>query len=290
MGVVTLVEGSTFCVSDEQGDIEPGGEQGLFVLDTRVLSTWRLRVDGRVPQALMAYQGAPFGGTFLGRAGALLVRRDRYVGNGLREDVTLRNTGPEASFAELTVEVGCDFADLFEVRARRFGNRGRRTQRQDEGGLAFEVEWRGRSRGCRVDGGAEAAVHPGELVYRVTVPARGEWRATLWVTASVDGAAIEPEFRAGEQPRHAGPSRRLARWRERVPRIETDDPALRRTYERSTADLASLRIVEGGDTAVAAGAPWYMTLFGRDSILAAYGALLLDPELALGTARMLSRY
>ncbi|MET0929797.1 MAG: amylo-alpha-1,6-glucosidase, partial [Aeromicrobium sp.] len=62
---------------------------------------------------------------------------------------------------------------------------------------------------------------------------------------------------------------------------------------RSQQDLGALRIFETDDdslAAVAAGAPWFMALFGRDSLLTAYMALPVDRSLALGTLRTLARY
>src|SRR5215475_12978965 len=96
----TLIEGSTFCISDPGGDIQPGRPQGLFVRDTRVLSRWELTVDGKEPQPLSAQHAEPYAATFLARVppragkadSTLLVVRRRYVGDGMREDITIRNT------------------------------------------------------------------------------------------------------------------------------------------------------------------------------------------------------
>ena len=126
-GTVTLVEGSTFCISGPGGDIRPGRAQGLFVRDTRVLSRWELAVDGRTPQPLTVQQAEPYAAAFLGRmpppAGladsTLLVVRHRYVGDGMREDVIIRNTAPQPATCVLTLAAATDFADLFEVKDGR---------------------------------------------------------------------------------------------------------------------------------------------------------------------------
>jgi glycogen debranching enzyme len=314
MAETTLVEGSTFCVSDAGGDVEPGGTHGLYVLDTRLLTKWRLRLDGRAAEPLTAFNAAPYQTTFLGRTRPypggtqpylgprrpLLVRRDRYVGAGLREDVTLVNTSAEDTYTELTIELDCDFADLFEVRANDVRNRGDRTASVEPGAIEFEYVWRGRTRGCRIEASESATdetvthkrptVLPGVLVFGALVPARGEWTVTIVVSASVDGKPMEPEFRRGQPPTQAKAATRHQAWQEGAPRIETTDARLRQTFERSRADLGSLRIHGDGGTAVAAGAPWYMTLFGRDSLLTAYLALPLDQGLALGTLNELARY
>jgi hypothetical protein len=66
-GHVTLVEGSTFCISEPGGDIRPGHAQGLCVRDTRVLSRWELLVDGRAPEPLTVQQAEPYAAAFLGQ-------------------------------------------------------------------------------------------------------------------------------------------------------------------------------------------------------------------------------
>jgi glycogen debranching enzyme len=348
MGAVTLIEGSTFCVSDANGDIEPGGTHGLYVLDTRLLVMWRLRLDGRAAEPLTSFSAAPYQATFLGRArpypggtqpypggtqgtqpypgstqpypgstqpypggtqpylgrmrpgssgtqsylsraGSLLVRRDRYVGAGLREDVTLVNTGAEATHTELTIDLDCDFADLFEVRANKIRAHGNRTASVEPGALEFKYSLRDRTRGCRIETDERATALPGLLLFRALVPARGEWKTTIAVSASIDRKPLEPEFPRDRPPAQTKTAIRNQVWQEGAPRIETRDARLRQTFERSRADLGSLRIHGGGGTAVAAGAPWYMTLFGRDSLLTAYMALPLDQGLALGTLNELAR-
>ena len=64
---VTLIEGSTFCISEPGGDIVPDRSQGLFVRDTRMLSRWELTVDGIEPQPLSVQHAEPYAASFLGR-------------------------------------------------------------------------------------------------------------------------------------------------------------------------------------------------------------------------------
>ena len=78
-----------------------------------------------------------------------------------------------------------------------------------------------------------------------------------------------------------------------MPVLDTDHEGLRTVVARSAEDLGALRIFDPDfpeRTVVAAGAPWFMTLFGRDSLLTAWMALLVDPELALGTLQTLARF
>ncbi|HEY0691601.1 MAG TPA: glycogen debranching N-terminal domain-containing protein, partial [Kribbella sp.] len=104
-GTVTLLEGATFCISATAGDVHRDRPHGLFVADTRILSCWRLAVDGHPVENLSIAEdpGEPFHATFIGRTSprewvadsTMLVLRTRFVGEGMREDVVLRNLGPE---------------------------------------------------------------------------------------------------------------------------------------------------------------------------------------------------
>lgn len=306
-GGVTLVEGSTFCLCDRTGDIEPGGTQGLFVQDTRVVSRWQLRLDDEPLQPLTMLTNAPYRASFLcrvkptasGGERALLVRRDRFVGNGMREDISVVNLRGETSQCELTLTVDCDFADLFEVKEGRVRGRGERTTVCHDTALEYTYSWRERTRACRVtvelgEDGDPTTLHvlPGLVVFRVLVPPRGTWRASVLATTGVDGRALHLQFPLDRPVEDAAPATRLVEWVERAPRVLVRDRSLVHAWDRSRADLGSLRIhdSECGTTAVAAGAPWFMTLFGRDSLLTSYMALPLDPSLAVGTLRTLASH
>src|SRR5689334_14288483 len=100
---VTLVEGSSFCISLENGDILPPHPHGVFHEDTRILSRWSLTVNGQPLESLGAWTPSPYQGTYVGRAvGAdgradspLTVERKREVGAGILEDITIRNYAPQ---------------------------------------------------------------------------------------------------------------------------------------------------------------------------------------------------
>jgi glycogen debranching enzyme len=128
---VTLLEGSSFSLCEQSGDVNPGSAHGLFFRDTRILSAWQLRVDDEAVEPLAVMAEEPYHGTFVGRArpragladSTLLVERQRFVGAGMREDIVLRNLGREAAACTLTLRVEADFADLFEVKEGRIRHR-----------------------------------------------------------------------------------------------------------------------------------------------------------------------
>ena len=153
---VTLVEGGSFCVSARGGDILQGGAQGVYHADTRLLSRWELRVDDVAVEPLRVLAGEPYHATFIGRAAprpgraesSLLVIRDRYVGGGLREDLSLRNLSDEPAGCVVDVHIGSDMADLFEVKVGRIRHVTDVEMTADRSGLLiFSAS---RSRGSRV--------------------------------------------------------------------------------------------------------------------------------------------
>jgi len=295
---VTLVEGSTFAVSGRSGDMGAEGPEGLFFRDVRMLSTWRLRLDDHPLQVLSVLPHEPFRTTFLARvppqssSTELLVERRRYVGEGMREDLRVRNLGMQTVAARLRLDVDSDFADLFAVKESRVQER--------SGESSISVEGETIALGCRsgtLDLGVRisatgAQAHRGQLAFDLLLAPRSDWETTVMVIPVVDGEEVQPTFPTGRPVEESHPAQRLQRWRAASPAVETEDVELLRTLRQSMEDLGALRLFDPGDpdtVAVAAGAPWFMALFGRDSLLSSYMALPLDPTLALGTMKTLAR-
>jgi glycogen debranching enzyme len=299
---VTLVEGAGFCLSGPDGDIDPGAVHGLFALDTRILSAWQLRVAGAPLLPMSWFVDEPFHATFVLRAAppagradsTLLVRRDRYVGTGMREDIVVDNLAAEPAPVDLRLSVSADFADLFRVKEGRVVAESAIEIDTDERQHLIELTYRtgGRSRGVQVRA-ADAVVEGQSLRCAVTVPGKGRWATTVVVNPVVDGQEVPASYPPDRPTALATPVRRLAEWHERSPVVDSDDAQVVATLERSRQDLGALRIFEPDhpdETVVAAGAPWFMALFGRDSLLSSYMALPVDPSLALGTLRTLARH
>jgi len=298
-GAVTLLEGPTFCISGPGGDIEPRTTQGLFVHDTRIVSTWRLYLDDEPLEPLTVMMSEPYHATFLARPRAqpdrpvntLLIQRDRYVDVGMREDLSVRNLSGEATPCGISLQVDCDFADLFEVREKnRIRVRGKRSVKRELGELTYSFVWRDQTRGVRIfTEGAQGA--KGMFVFRALIPARGTWRTSVLVHPIINGQELPLSFPLDRPIEESPPAKQLSAWETSAPVVEASNPSLARTLTRSELDLGSLRIFDDqGAVTVAAGAPWFMTLFGRDSLIASLMTLPVDPSLALGTLRTLARY
>jgi glycogen debranching enzyme len=298
-GSVTLVEGQTFCRSSRNGDISPSMPEGLFVLDTRVISRWHLRVDGRPVEPLAVSAEDPFTAIFAahvhppaGKADAeIVVLRHRHVGRGMRERIEVQNFGLDPTEVVLDLEVDADFADLFQVKEGRLRHVGRRSEELGPREIRFGHHHDRVTREVTVALSDAASVEPGHVSWRRTLGPRESWEVCLEVTVSVDGREIEPRFRCGSDDTGASTGK-LATWRATLPMVDTDHPELESVLARSREDLGSLRIFDPDhpdDPVLAAGAPWYMTLFGRDSLLTAWMCLIADPSLARGVVTTLAR-
>jgi glycogen debranching enzyme len=299
-GRFTLVEGSTFALSDTLGDMHGEQPQGLFVLDTRVISTWQLRVDGLPMEELAVANPLPYAATFVGRThptsghadSSVLVFRERHIGQGMREVVTLRNYGDDPREVYLELAVDADFAHLFEVKERRVRRRGAFRSEGDPGVLRFGHRLNDVDKEVEILLSEDCSVESGLAAWAITVPAHGDWSMCLGVNVTIDGQAVEPRFRCGVPDTEAEPTVRLDTWRAQAPVLETDDARLQGSVAKAIEDLGSLHIYDPEhpeSPVIAAGAPWFMTLFGRDSLLTSWMALLVDPTLALGVLDTLAR-
>ncbi|MFI1914984.1 glycogen debranching N-terminal domain-containing protein [Nocardia sp. NPDC020380] len=296
-GAVTLVEGSTFCLSDRLGDVEQGTPYGLFYRDARVLSRWELRLDGQRPEPLSVLSPEAFTARFIlrrpPRAGAadstLLIVRERLVADGLRETITVENLGRETTAVDLQLHVDADFADLFAVKEGRSGNGRAEVVVADVELLLHDRS--DRTRALAVSSSETPAVLPGSLSWRVVVPAGGSWQTDIVAQPSMGTQPIHSAGRPGEQYEFSEPGRKIAAWRDTATNITADNMQLAMVLEQTESDLGALQIhddARGGRPFVAAGAPWFMTLFGRDSLLTAWMALPLDVGLAVGTLQQLA--
>jgi glycogen debranching enzyme len=298
---LTILEGSTFCICDERGDID-GETHGLFAEDTRFLSLLRLTLNGAKPLLLSSGVVEYFSAAFYlrnPRAGGLphdtvSITRHRFVGEGMQDLVVVQNQGMEALSFDVTLELGTDFADILTVKEHDFGlgdpTRARPLPPPVDGRYESEHnqfvlrEPDGSGASCtQVILSHRGEVDGSSVTYRLDLGPREAWELRIDILASIDGDAIAPrsaERRFGEEMTRVRES--LAAWQLRVPQIRSDWDDLSRTFLQSVSDLASLRMRGGGRSGrlPAAGMPWFMTVFGRDTIITCLQTLLFGPELA----------
>ena len=303
---MTILEGSTFCITNGAGDIL-GGMAGVFAEDTRFLSRLALCVDGRAPLLLSSRRVEYFSAAHYLRNAAtsavprdtVSIARERFISRGLAERLVLRNEGTDALTFGLAIELGADFADVITLKSHEFAvGAGENAPNlplacapaaHDSRTLMFDdpeselLTWLTTSRDLTLENSAimfDLELNPGE-----------RWELILEVLPGRNGRPPEPagaEMRFGREGRHVRAS--LASWQLDVPRLVTSNRDLERTYRRSIADLASLRLRGFGAAGElpAAGMPWFMTVFGRDTLITSLQTLIFGPELAVGALTALA--
>jgi glycogen debranching enzyme len=307
---LTILEGSTFCICDERGDIcEATG--GFFADDTRYLSLFRLTVNGQPPLLLSSGKVEYFSAAFYLRnplAGGLdqdsvAISRERFVSKAMQDRIVVENVTPEPISFELAVEVANDFADIFAVKEHDFAlgdpehakplpepvepsldGSNRRLVIDDPTGEPGRTQVRFSLLG-QVDGG--------KVRYRVLLEPRGRWELVTDVVPQADGNGAYPR---ASGPQHFGEERArvqdsLTAWQLRVPQLRASWGTLGQSFTHSVLDLAALRM-RGGNSGLArlpaAGMPWFMTVFGRDTLITSLQTLLFGPELARGALEVLA--
>jgi glycogen debranching enzyme len=304
---ITILEGATFCVSDELGDLtEP--TNGFFDEDTRFLSHLRLTINGARPLLLshgkVEYYSAawflrnpPVGGL---EPDEVSIARRRFVGDGMQDHVILVNHASRLVEFEVALELGTDFADIFSVKAFDLAlgdpNRAQLPPpvpaffSEDENEFVFSApaDFEGHTQIILSERGE---VDGGRVRYRVALEPRERWHLRLDLIASLDGERVVPhvaERRFGDELARIRES--LAAWQLRVPQLRSSWDDLDRSFARSVSDLASLRMrgARKHGQLPAAGMPWFMAVFGRDTLITCLQTLLFGPELAHSALRTLA--
>jgi glycogen debranching enzyme len=297
--MISILDGSTFVVSDRRGDVEAGPDtpHGLFYRDTRFLSNWRLTVNGRPPEALSTDDVDYFAAQFflypptgtVYKNPYLSVIRKRKVGEGFHEDITVLNHDREPAEVELRLEADSDFADLFEVKDA-LEKKGEYYREVRDGVLVLGYRRDDFVRETHIDASEGPEVSKDGFVFRLRLDPQSEWNTCINVVPVAGEACV---VKYGHDAEEAKPNigESLEEFRADAPKIESDWDPLPHIYRRSLIDLAALRFYSdefGGDSLPAAGLPWFMTVFGRDSLITSYQALPFTPELAKTTLRVLA--
>jgi glycogen debranching enzyme len=295
--VLTILEGSTFCISDDRGDIA-AETSGFFAHDTRFLSRLVLRVGGSTPLLLSSGRVEHFQAAFYLRNGTtnglprdgISIARERFVGTGLQEKLSLRNECTERLEVEVALEAEADFADIISVKLHDFSlgdpaaaqplpppaptthdeERRQLSITDPRGDLGTRLVF---SKPGRLDGNA--------MTFSLALEPHERWDVSVDVLPWLEGDLATVE-QLDDERETVGDV--VAAWTLRVPRVRGGWESLRRAFDRSISDLAALRMRTGEyrRPLFAAGMPWFMTVFGRDTAITSLQTLLLGPEIAMG--------
>ncbi|MEP7359992.1 MAG: glycogen debranching N-terminal domain-containing protein [Chloroflexota bacterium] len=309
-GVHVLKSGDMFMMSNAHGDVRRDGRGlGLFLGDTRFLSTYDLLLNGTHPVVLRAgpaaaqhsviqmanpdllEQGSDVGSAeVVLRRHSLGVVRDRKVGDDFSERVTVTNYTTVAQRARLTLTLDADYADIFELRGLVRARRGERLANEwADDGLTFK--YRGLD---GIERQTSITLDPPMHHAAITLPDAGldTLVATLeldWLIQPGRNETLSINLRAStldQSAQHTAPQP----WPAGAT-IETSHVLTEKALERSKADLNLLRNdgPDAGEHYIAAGVPWFSCLFGRDSIITSLQMMAVRPEIASSTLSILAR-
>jgi glycogen debranching enzyme len=297
-----VLDGSTFVVGDRLGDIraDEGREHGFFSEDTRFASRWVLRVGDSPPELLSLHQSAHLDAQFFltptvgpDEQVPCSVVRHRVVDHAWVEQITVTNHLHETNALEVTLEVDADFANLFEVKDAVVAKR-KVTCIHDERALTLGYRHGEFRRSVTVASSSPAAITRAGFAFSLKLVPGEQWSTTFTISpfSAQQGIVFSPRKPPGplEDVRKAKAAE-IETWLAGAPALQADDPALMRTYRASLTDLTALRMhpdLTNSATLPAAGLPWFMALFGRDSLITSFQALPYLPALAATTLRVLA--
>ncbi|HKF78851.1 MAG TPA: glycogen debranching N-terminal domain-containing protein [Candidatus Dormibacteraeota bacterium] len=287
---------SVFAITSANGDIDGQASRpdGIYFHDTRFLNRWALRVNG---EALCPLLSDATGGTLVFqltnpdiqlRTDGMLerhrvgVRRELALREEVVETVQVANFSRSPIELRLEYEFGADFEDMFVVRGERRGRRGKlHPPAWEQGHLRFRYDGAdGRQRSALLGFSPEPDSRDGCVAcFRQELPPGGH--GTIRITVSLldeGGGDLEKSPQAPTGRPFAGVE------------VETDNQLFDRTLRQAFDDLRTLVTRERGATYFAAGVPWFVALFGRDSLITSLQTLPFDPSIAAHTLEILARY
>ncbi len=308
---ISIHQGHTVLVTDPDGQITWPSDRGLYFFDTRLVSAWALYANGESWELLnggaVAYDRARIHLTnraFLTEEGRIEERTlglvlSRAVAGGLHEDLDITNHGRKPVRFNLELALRSDFADIFEVKSDKIVRRGRITTDWSEARQCLRTSYHNRDFSRAVSVSAECATARavyanGRLSFDLQIAPGETWHACLRYDLADGAKRIAAPQACTDQTHLSEHALASEEWRGRVLKLRSSNEEFYRFYLQAVEDMAALRLpVEGTDHMVfvpAAGLPWFVALFGRDSLIVSLQCQLVHPEFARGAIDVLGRY
>ncbi len=305
---LTLIDGKTFLSTTFSGDIMPPGapDTGFFHDDTRFLSRLELRVGGYRTVVLSSSTEQTFASQIELTTGkntlrdsyeipenTVHIRREQLLhADILYDHLTFENFN--FTDLELIIELvyEADFMDVFQVRGvsrQELGQYYKPFVHRDMIGFYYHGR-DGIARETLIQLSPEPEHVDGTAVsWKLTLPPFKRFQIQTTITPLVEAKrsrAGRLDFASSLRHRREA----FAGWESQSTHFESSNRIFDQMVASCVGDFHALQIPEGREHVIAAGIPWFATMFGRDSIIAAYQSLLLNPQLAGETLRVLARY
>jgi glycogen debranching enzyme len=305
---IAIHYGQTVLVTELDAHIGWPSERGLFFFDTRVLSSWAIYANG-VPWDLLNGGAVTYysskvyltNRTILTEDGAIPPRTlglvvSRSISGGMHEDLDITNNSIKPVRFQLEVVLRSDFADIFEVKSGSIVRRGRITTLWSAAGQRLRTTYQNADFMRQVtvkarSNGAKAVHANGRISFEVSLAPGEAWHCCLlYSLRDGDRQFAAPEHCVSDSHK-LGHAETLADWLRTVLKIRTSNEEFYRLYRQALEDMAALRLPIGGTDHIvflpAAGLPWFVAPFGRDSLIVSLQNTLIYPEFARGTLEIL---
>ena len=299
---LVIREQDMFLLTDTSGNVPPDNPSGfgLYHLDTRHLSVYDFSFADARPVVLLSTAELGFSeeqmltnpampclqGRILPR-GTIEARRQRVMEDVLEETLSVTNYNIFPIEIDVVYTLDADFADIFEVRGSKRKKRGQiLPPRIEDGTMIFAYEGLdGHRRETLISFSQPPfSTNEGRVTFRLSLSHRES--TTIRLLVATDGRS---KAARGMERLVAIPSR-YRQWMESSAQVGTNNEFFNALLERSFTDLRMLWNQEDDGGYLAAGTPWYDTLFGRDSAIASVQMLAYKPEIARHSLKMLARW
>lgn len=306
---VVIKHGDVAVLCSHDGDLLRESDQGIYFHDMRYLSCQQLKLNGlsSLTSLLADVSGGHRGlfeltnpdicdqsGEVAIRKETLGIRREKIVDSEITENITIRNYTTEPVEVSLNLSYEADFADVFVIRGADAAKRGK----------LRSPNWLDHTLEMRYDGadGHERCTaiefsrkpdrhHRNQATFYISLSAHESWQLTTVVKLlDRSDSDLEDSPNTGEGPGHHEIRRAHQGEVSGGIGVETDNELFNEALRRSFLDLHMLSMRERGRGFFAAGVPWYMALFGRDSLVTALQMAAYEPEMAAGTLRVLASW
>lgn len=310
--VLTINQGHSMLVTEWDGHIPWPSKRGFFCWDTRVISAWSIYANGETWDLLNSGAITNFAAQIfltnpaivtedgeIEQATMLLQLGRSIAEGGFHEDIDITNHGRKPVRFNLEIAIRSDFADILEVKSERLVRRGRITTTWSEDKLELRTRYRNRDfrRGVVVEprrNESPGLYANGRITFEVAVEAGGTWHTCLEYSV----VAGQHRYAAPQQCIDHAPQSALAKplenWQGTVLKLQTSNRDFQELHRQAVEDMAALRLpVEGTghlEFTPAAGIPWFVALFGRDSLIAALQNAQVYPDFARGALDVLGRF
>ena len=305
---VSIHQGQTVLVTEPDGQVNWPSEKGLYFFDTRVISSWLIYANGEPWKLLNGGAVTHYAarihltnpkipttdGVIPERTLGLVVSRS--ISGGMHEDLDITNNGIKRIRFQLEIVLRCDFADIFEVKSGNIVRRGRIITKWSQTKQQLRTVYRNGNfaRAVTVTSGsrhANAVYANGRLSFEVDLDSGETWHCCLLYTLEDGKRTFAPLEDCADQHQKTHHAEALSDWLQSVLKIRCSNEEFYRLYRQALEDMAALRLpIVGTDHMVflpAAGMPWFVAPFGRDSLIVSLQNMLIYPDFARGSLDIL---